>query len=68
MDKSRVRDRSLCANCDHWREEHYNEDGSWRGETIGCSEYEGVNPEAKRLEKREKETAHLYDEIADVVE
>ena len=60
------RDRSLCANCDHWREEHYDAQGAWIGERIGCAEYDGVNPGPDRMKKKEKETAYLYEEIADV--
>ena len=49
------RERNLCGNCDHWREEHYGPDGAFIGEQIGCWEYDGINPDPARLKNREKE-------------
>lgn len=45
-------DRDLCANCGHWREEHYN-NGAAGGpyiahELFGCAEYQGSVPSSER--------------------
>lgn len=48
-------ERDLCGNCDHWREEHYDSDGAWMGEMIGCAEYIGVNPTPERLRRKPKD-------------
>jgi hypothetical protein len=41
-------ERDLCANCDHWREEHYNASKVWVGDRIGCEEYLGVPASRER--------------------
>lgn len=50
---------SICANCNHWREEHYNQDGSWRGEKLKCVEYLGTTPNADELKTRDKHLEKL---------
>lgn len=50
-------DRDLCANCDQWREQHYNKSGIWIGDRIGCVEYQGSEPTDERREKKKKEIA-----------
>ena len=49
--------RSLCANCGHWREEHYTKTGNWMGDRIGCAEYFGTEPSEERRARKKKELA-----------
>lgn len=50
-------DRDMCANCGHWREEHYN-NGAAGGPYIadklfGCHEYQGSVPTAERRKEKD---------------
>lgn len=51
-------ERDLCASCNRWREEHYDNQGNWLTDQP-CSEYQGVTPSPDRLKKKEKEIAYL---------
>lgn len=43
----------LCANCGHWREEHYGRDGVYQGdEAFGCPSYLGSVPSPDRAAKK----------------
>lgn len=53
-------ERDLCANCDRWREEHYDNQDAWVADQP-CSEYDGITPGPERRKKKDKETAYLYD-------
>lgn len=48
-------DRDLCANCAHWREEHYDVTGAFQGQLFGCHEYQGVDPDDARAAKKDAE-------------
>lgn len=46
-------DRDLCANCGHWREEHYGVTGEFiGGRVFGCAEYQGIEPTEERRAKK----------------
>ena len=65
-----MRDQSLCLNCDHWREEHYAANRSWRGDKLEpqpCAEYLGTIPSRERLARRQDETSYLHpSEVSEV--
>lgn len=48
-------DRDLCANCGHWREEHYGVAGEFQGQLFGCAEYQGVEPSDDRAARKADE-------------
>lgn len=48
-------DRDLCANCAHWREEHYDRTGVFQGALFGCSEYQGIEPSDERAANKAAE-------------
>lgn len=48
-------DKDLCANCAHWREEHYGVNGEWQGNLFGCAEYQGTEPDDERSGKKADE-------------
>lgn len=52
-------DQDLCANCDRWREEHYNMSGIFIADRLDppCVEYQGMRPAPERRAKKEKELA-----------
>ena len=49
--------RDLCANCDRWREQHYNLSGIFIADRLDppCVEYLGTFPDEKRRQNKEKE-------------
>jgi len=52
-------DRDLCANCDRWREQHYNLSGIFVADRLNppCVEYLGTMPDDARRGKKDKELA-----------
>ena len=50
-------DRDMCRTCGHWREEHYSPSGAWRGEKIGCDEYQGTTAPLERRERKLEDLA-----------
>lgn len=50
--------RDLCANCGHWREEHYGKSGAFVAHTkFGCESYEGTEPSPERAAKKTAQLA-----------
>lgn len=47
-------DRDLCANCDRWREQHYNASGIFIADLLAppCVEYLGTSPSAERQKEK----------------
>lgn len=59
-------DRDLCANCGHWREEHYNASGAFIGDRwYNCVEYLGTVPTAEQRAKKGEDLAVTQAERAE---
>ena len=59
-------ERDLCANCAHWREEHYGVTGEWQGHLFGCAEYQGVEPDDDRAARKADEVRASRKRIRDI--
>ena len=53
--------RSMCANCNHPREDHYALSGAWMGDQFGCPEYNGR--EMTETEKKDRAAAKKRREV-----
>lgn len=54
-------ERDLCANCDRWREEHYDRNGLWIADRwqVPCISYSGIEPSEERRKQKADELASV---------
>lgn len=49
-------DRDMCANCGHWREEHYNRSGVFVADRLfNCIEYSGTGATDEQRKTKAKD-------------